>query len=90
MKIIVSQQGKKLLIEFNYHPKPLLDKEGKKGRLVVDKYIIDKSDGFLLTVDRFLKKNNISRIVQIRHIEFINTVLLTERVIRAIIRGLRF
>lgn len=90
MRITVSQQGKKLLIEFNYHPKTLLDKEGKKGRLVVDKYIIDKSDGFLLTVDRFLKKNNISRIGQIRHIEFINTGLLTERVIRAIIRGLRF
>lgn len=86
MKIIVSQQnlpaqaGKKLLITF---------KSGK----VVDNYAIDKADEFLVAIDKFISKRRISPINligQIRHIEFHNTGILTERVIRSTMLGLRF
>jgi len=96
MKIIVSQQNKKLIIEF---------KHGK----VVDKYLLDKAEEFLLAldtstqlsvnpersrrIDKFLRRRNIrpiSHIGPIGHIEFENTGVLTERIIRSIIAGLRF
>ena len=92
MKIIVSQQGKKIIITF---------KNGK----VVDKYRVDKAEEFLLALDKFFRRRNIrpiSHIGQIGHIspirhmgkigriEFENTGVLTERVIRSIMLGLRF
>lgn len=77
MKIIVSQNNKKIIIAF---------KSGK----VVDNYVIDKADEFLLALDRFLKKRKIRPIGHIGHIKFENTGVLTERIIRAIIVGLRF
>lgn len=82
MKIAVSQKDKKILITF------------EQGS-VVDNFLVDKSDGFLLALDKFLKKNNIRHIGQIGRIgpievEFENTGILTERVIRAIIAGLLF
>jgi len=78
MKIIVSQQDKKLLITF------------KSGKLV-DKYRIDKADDFLVTVDKFLRKRRIKSIGRIGQISLIGPMgLLTERIIRAIIVGLRF
>jgi len=78
MKIIVFQQNKKLLITF------------KSGKLV-DKYRIDKADDFLVTVDKFLRKRRIKSIGRIGQISLIGPMgLLTERIIRAIIVGLRF
>jgi len=78
MKVIISQQNKKLLITF------------KSGKLV-DKYRIDKADDFLVTVDKFLRKRRIKSIGRIGQISLIGPMgLLTERIIRAIIVGLRF
>lgn len=89
MRIIVSQQNKKLSVKFF---------QGK----VVDNYAIDKAEEFLVAVDKFLKKSKISPTSSIRpishigpigrigRIEFENTGMLTERIIRAIIMGLRF
>ena len=86
MKIVVSQQNKKITIKF-YHPKPLLDKEGRKGRLVVDTFIVDKSDEFLECVDKLkLSAENWKN----ARVEFKNAGLLTERIIRVIILGLSF
>ncbi len=78
MKIIVSQQNKKLLINF------------KSGKLV-DNYAIDKADGFLNVLDRFIKKRKMKLVVLKKaDLEFVNVGMLTERVIRAIMLGLRF
>ena len=78
MKIIISQQGKKLSIIF---------KDGK----IVDKYAIAKAEEFLVCVDKLLKKHHTVKIdwKNVR-LEFHNTGLLTERIIRSIILGLRF
>lgn len=77
MKIIISQQGKKILITF---------KNGK----AVDKYQVDKADEFLLCVDKFLKRRKIGiEVFKKAGLEFINVGLLTERVVKAIIVGLR-
>ncbi|KKS43786.1 hypothetical protein A2567_02660 [Candidatus Azambacteria bacterium RIFOXYD1_FULL_42_11] len=78
MKILVSQKGKKLNIEFNW---------GK----AVDKYSVDKADDLLNVLDRFLKKRKIKvESLQKASLKFVNTGMLTERIIRAIITGLRF
>jgi len=79
MKIVVSQQGKKLSIIFE---------NGK----VVDKYTIDKAEEFLVCVDKLLKKRQTVKISDFRDakLEFHNTGILTERVIRSIILGLSF
>lgn len=81
MKIVVSQQDKKLNVKFC------------QGKLV-DKHEIDKAEDFLVAVDKFFKKRKIRPTGLIRgqigHIEFENTGILTERVIKAIIMGLRF
>ncbi len=74
MNITVSQHGKKIIAEFHY---------GKS----MNKYLLDKAEDFLVTIDRFIMKRKIS---SIGHIEFHNTGILTERIIRAIIAGLRF
>lgn len=79
MKITVFQQGKNILITFH---------QGK----TVDNYVIDKADEFLMCVDKFIRKRMIcliGRISPIRHIEFINVSMLTERIIKAIIAGLQ-
>ena len=80
MKIKIIQKDKKLLVTF------------ESGKLV-DKFTIAKAEDFLGVVDRFIKKRKISLISligQIGHIEFKNTGILTERVIRAIMLGLCF
>lgn len=86
MKIIVSQQNKKILVTF------------ESGR-VIDPSIslrINKAEGFLVALDSFFKKRRIKfirpigQIGSIRHIEFKNIGVLTERIIRATIAGLRF
>lgn len=92
MRITVSQQdlptlptghaggrhGKKILITFE---------SGK----VVDKFVIDKAEDFLAAVDKFAKKhNNLREAISKSDLEFANTGLLTERIIRAIIVGLQF
>jgi len=78
MKIIISQQGKKISVNF-------IRKD------VVDKFVIDKAEDFLGVVDRFIRKSRIG-LVSLRKadLEFENTGMLTERVIRAIILGLSF
>jgi len=78
MKIIVSQQGKKLNIEFC---------QGK----IVDRYTIDKAEDFLDVLDKFIKKRKID-LVSLRKasLRFENFGLLTERVIRAIMLGIGF
>ena len=78
MKIIVSQQGKKILVEF------------RRGK-AVDKYRIDKADDFLAAIDRFFRKRKIRTMGQMGPIRLIGPIgVLTERIIRAIMLGLRF
>ncbi len=80
MRIIVSQQGKKLSVVFE---------NGK----VVDKYTIDKAEEFLVCVDKLLKKHHTVKISDFRDVklEFEGRVgMLTERVVRAIMLGLCF
>lgn len=78
MRITVSQQDKKIVIKF-YHGK------------IVDNYKVDKAEDFLLVVDKFFEKrdNQKSSIVK-ADLKFANVSVLTERIIRAIIAGLRF
>ena len=78
MKIIVSQQGKKLIIEFHHG----------NG---IDKYLLDKAENFLMVIDKFIRKRKLNiKFFKNAKLEFKNTGLLTERVIRAIIGGLGF
>ncbi|MDP3004076.1 MAG: hypothetical protein Q8N43_01005 [Candidatus Azambacteria bacterium] len=80
MRVIVSQQGKKLLIIFQQNK-------------FTDAFVVDKAEEFLTALDSFIKKRKISPISligQIGHIEFKNTGMLTERVVRAIMLGLKF
>ena len=79
MKIIVSQRDKKILITFEI---------GK----VVDKCSIDRAEDFLTAVDKFLKKPiiGLEDFAKNARLEFVNVSLLTERIIRSIILGLRF
>jgi len=74
MTITISQQNKKISIEFC------------RG-MVVDRFIIAKSDEFLECVDKLkLSAENWKN----ARLEFKNTGLLTERIIRVIILGLSF
>jgi len=78
MKIIVSQQDKKISVNFIHKD-------------VVDKFVIDKAEDFLGVVDRFIRKSRI-KLISFNKVRlgFYNTGLLTERVVRAIILGLSF
>ena len=87
MKIIISQQHKKLLIEF-YSDAPTRSVGGRSPDLSVG---VDKADGFINALDRFSKKHKIKSIGQIGSIRRIGPMgVLTERIIRAIIAGLSF
>lgn len=80
MKILISQQqNKKLLVEFHHGE-------------VVSKHSLDKAEEFLLCIDKLTKKHHTVKISDFRNakLEFRNTGLLTERVIRAIMLGLSF
>lgn len=78
MKIIVSQQDKKIVIEF-YHGK------------TVDNYKVDKAEDFLLVIDKFFeKRDNQKSSIAKADLKFANVSVLTERIIKAIIIGLRF
>lgn len=78
MRIIISQEGKKLNIEF-------------KNGSTVDKYTVDKAEEFLVCLDKlFKKRNNVQQKLRIQDLQFENTGLLTERVVRAIMLGICF
>ena len=78
MKIIVSQQDKKVSITFQQNKS-------------VDTFVVDKSDKFLECVDVLVKKNKIRpETLRNAKLEFLNSGLLTERIIRVIILGLSF
>lgn len=78
MRVTISQQGKKILVTF-------------KQDDTVDNYLIGKSDGFLLALDKFTKKRKMKiESLKKADLKFENTGMLTERVVRAIIAGLRF
>ena len=80
MKITVSQQGEKLIVEFRH-----------KGN--VDNYSIDKTEEFLVCIDNLLKKHHTVKISDFRDakLEFEGRIgMLTERVVRAIMLGLSF
>ncbi|MDO8664283.1 MAG: hypothetical protein Q7K44_01905 [Candidatus Liptonbacteria bacterium] len=78
MRITVSQQNKKILIKFS-------DKK------LEESFIVDKSDKFLKCVDALVKKNKMkTETLRNARLEFENTGLLTERIIRVIILGLSF
>lgn len=77
MQVVVSQQSEKLLITL------------KSGKLV-DKYRVDKADEFINVVDKFLKKSKMKiESLQKADLEFVNTGMLTERIIRSIMLGLQ-
>ncbi len=77
MKIVVSQQqNKRLKIIFYQND-------------AVDSYEVDKAEEFLICVDKFLKKHKIkAESLRNARLEFINTGILAERVVRSIIKGL--
>ncbi|MFH1392816.1 MAG: hypothetical protein ABIG73_00290 [Patescibacteria group bacterium] len=78
MKIIVSQENKKISIKFCH---------GK----VVDGFVVSKSDEFLNCVDKLLPPYGWPPVGwEKARLEFKNTGLLTERIIRVIILGLSF
>ena len=78
MKITVTQKYKKLLVSF------------KSGN-VVDNYAIDKADEFLAAIDKFIKRRKMHiKVLKKTDLKFVNTGILTERVIRSIMLGLRF
>ena len=85
MKIIVSQQDKKILIEF------YSDARHRRGRSPDYSVGVDKAENFLDALDRFIKKRkmNLKSLSKVK-LEFHNVGILTERIIRAIISGLRF
>lgn len=78
MKIVISQQDKRIKVIFQQNS-------------IADSYEIDKADDFLACVDKFLKRrDNLKNDIAKAGLEFINAGMLTERIIRAIIAGLRF
>lgn len=80
MKIIVSQQqNKRIKITFQQSD-------------IVDSYEVDKAEEFLVCVDKLLKKRHTIKVSDFRdaELEFHNTGILTERVIKSIILGLSF
>ena len=79
MMVIVSQQDKKIEITFK-------DKKLEKS------FVIDKAEEFLVCVDKLLKKRHTVKVSNFRHVKLVfhNTGLLTERVVRATMLGLRF
>ena len=78
MKITVSQQNKKINITF-------------KDKNLERSFIVSKSDEFLECVSMLVKKNKIKlETLKKTRLEFRNTGLLTERIIRVIILGLSF
>lgn len=85
MKITVSQQN----LPTNRQEKKLLVIFQQNGN--VDNYHLDKADDFLSVVDKFLKRrNNSLASVFNAGLDFISVSMLTERIIKAIITGLRF
>ena len=79
MKITVSQQNKKTSVNFIHKD-------------IGDKFVIDKVEEFLLCVDKLLKKHHTVKISNFgdAKLEFHNTGMLTERVVRVIMLGLCF
>lgn len=78
MKIIVSQKDKRIKITF---------KQGDAS----DNHTVSKAEDFLAAVDKFSKRRRIElAIFKKADLRFVNVGLLTERVIRAIVNGLRF
>lgn len=78
MKIIISQQNKKTSVSFIHKD-------------IVDKFVINKAEEFLAAVDRFIKKRKLNvDFLKKAELEFYGTGILTERVVRSIILGLRF
>ncbi len=78
MNIVVSQQNKKINITFS-------DKKLEKN------FVVDKSDEFLECVDHVRNHARaIDKLFRNVKLEFENTGLLTERIIRVIILGLSF
>jgi len=79
MKIVISQQDKKISVYFIHKD-------------TVNKFIIDKAEESLVCVDKLLRKRHTVKISDFgdAELEFHSTGILTERVIKAIILGLRF
>lgn len=79
MKIVVSQQDKKLIAEFH---------NGKN----INRYLLEKADDFLVCIDKFLTKYHTTGSDSFKNVklEFHNTGILTERVIRSIMLGFCF
>ncbi len=76
MKIIVSQQDKKLSVTF-------------KDKKLEESFVIDKAEEFLGVIDKFIKRRKIGlATLKKADLKFDNVGLLTERTIRAIILGL--
>ncbi len=78
MKIIISQQGKKLSVTF-------------RDEKLEESFVIDKAEEFLAAIDSFIKRRKIGlATLKKANLRFDNVGLLTERTIRAIMLGLGF
>lgn len=95
MKIIVSQEDKKILVEFRWgkavDTSTRLSVNPEPSRRI-DKYSVDKAEDFLMCVDKIMRKDHTvnNKSFTKADLEFRGAGLLTERVIRAIIGGLDF
>ena len=93
MKITVFQQDKQIKIIFKQGTSTWLSVNSERSRRIDTStwLSIDKADDFLLTLDRFLKKSTMDiTVLKKANLKFVNVSILTERIIRAIIAGLRF
>lgn len=78
MKIIIFQQGKEVRVEFHY--------DGK-----IETYNLERAEDFLVAIDKFIKKRHTGLdILKNADLEFTDTGLLTERIVRSIMTGLQF
>lgn len=76
LKISIFQKDKKINTEFKLNG-------------VVDKFVLDKADDFLMAIDKFRKKRKIdSTLFKDARLEIKQASLLTERIIRAILQGI--
>ncbi len=95
MRIVINQSKNNIGIEFRQEKtvdtSTWLSVNPERIRRI-DKFSVDKADDFLVCVDKILKRRHIGLryFVKNAKLEFLNSSMLTERIIRAIMLGLSF